>query len=278
MSALADYQQAFGAALLAREDHPASSGDAAVASMPAWLARLATQPGFAVHRNTVIKGCVDALVANFPAVTRLVGHEWMQAACAVHARGDLPRGPMLLHYGGSFPAFLSTFEPAAGLPWLPAVAALDWAWVESHCAADAPVLPADALQAIDPALLPEGRLHLHPAARWRWCADAPACSLWSRNRVDTTHCLHDEHCATDDAPIDWRPEGTLITRPFEVVMHRPVDRSAIAFLDACNTGRSLGEAALAALDAEPAADIAALIGSLLGAGTFTAFRCAAPAA
>jgi hypothetical protein len=279
MNTLADYQQAFGAALLAQGDHPASSGeDAAAAPMPAWLARLTSQPGFAVYRNTVIKGCVDALAANFPAVARLVGHEWMRAACAVYARGDLPCGPMLLHYGRTFPTFLSAFEPAAGLPWLPAVAALDRAWVESHAAADAPVLPADALLAIEPALLAEGRLNLHPAARWRWCADAPAYTLWSRNRVDKTDCLHDEDRATDDAPIDWRPEGALLTRPFEVVMHRQVARSAIAFLDACDTGCSLGEAALAAMDAEPAVDIAALIGSLLGAGTFSSFRCAAPAA
>ena len=278
MSALAEYQQAFGAALFTHAGQDATSdADAAAVQMPAWLARLEAQPGFAVHRNTVMKGCVDALEANFPAVARLVGPEWMQAASAVFARGELPGGPMLLDYGATFPAFLSAFEPAAGLPWLPAVAALDQAWTESHAAADAPVLRADALHAIEPALLLEGRLRLHPAARWRWCADAPASALWSRNRVDAGD-MQQQDAAAEDARIEWRPEGTLLTRPFEAVLHRWIDGPAIAFLDACDTGCTLGDAALAAMEADPAVDMATLIGVLIGAGTFTTFECAAPVA
>ena len=33
------------------------------------------QPAFAVYRNTVMKACIDALQANYPAVTRLVSEE-----------------------------------------------------------------------------------------------------------------------------------------------------------------------------------------------------------
>jgi hypothetical protein len=278
MSTLAEYQQRFGTALFAHggQETP-SDADAAAVPMPTWLARLVAQPGFAVHRNSVMKGCVDALEANFPAVARLVGRDWMQAACAVHAQHEPPGSPMLLDYGATFPAFLSAFEPAAGLPWLPAVAALDRAWIESHTAADASVLGADALHAIEPALLLDGRLRLHPAARWRWCADAPAYTLWSGNRVDVGG-TQQQDAAAEDAPLDWRPEGTLLTRPFEAVLHRRIDGSAIAFLDACYTGGNLGEAALAAMEADPTVDIAPLIGALIGAGTFTTLQCAAPVA
>jgi Putative DNA-binding domain len=57
---LADYQDAFAQALLAEDPGSASPE----------LARLVAQPGFAVYRNTVLKGCIDALHANFPAVAR----------------------------------------------------------------------------------------------------------------------------------------------------------------------------------------------------------------
>ena len=54
------------------------------------VAALARQPGFAVYRNTVLKGCIDALQANYPAVARLVGEEWFRAAAAIYARANLP--------------------------------------------------------------------------------------------------------------------------------------------------------------------------------------------
>lgn len=110
---LASFQDAFAAALLAPEAGPSG---------------LAAQPGFAVHRNTVLKACIDALQANFPSVARLVGDEWFRAAAAVYARANLPRQPALLDYGENFAAFLARFPPAAELTYL-ADAALVFAGV-----------------------------------------------------------------------------------------------------------------------------------------------------
>jgi Putative DNA-binding domain len=61
---LADFQDDFVHALLATPDN-----------MQPNLSTLTRQPGFAVYRNTVMKGCIDALQANFPTVLRLVGEE-----------------------------------------------------------------------------------------------------------------------------------------------------------------------------------------------------------
>jgi hypothetical protein len=79
---------------------------------------LAAQPAFAVYRNTVMKGCIDALEANFPAVTRLVGEEWFREAARRYVTSQLPREPWLLTYGATFPAFLVGYASAAGMPWL----------------------------------------------------------------------------------------------------------------------------------------------------------------
>lgn len=238
-SALARFQDDFARALRDPDD---ASG-------------LAAQPGFAVYRNTVMKGCVDALQANYPAVARLVGEEWFRAAAAAYARDCPPRLPMLLEYGDGFEAFLRGFAPAAELPYLPDVARLDRCWTESHAAADAAPLAG-----LDAARIADARLRPHPAARWAWFPDSPAYTIWSRNRAD----------GIDDADLDWRAEGALLTRANGAVTWAALSRGGCALLDACAAGATLADAAEAALRADADADLAALMRLLLAAGAFAA--------
>lgn len=227
--------------------------------LPPSLARLVGQPGFAVYRNTVMKGCIDALHANFPSVARIVGDEWFRAAAAVYARAELPSAPMLATYGASFPEFLARFEPAAELPYLPAVARIDRLWSESHVAADAPTLDAGALRTLTPDDVARCTLQLHPAARWAWSDELPLHALWTRNRSDAA--------ATDDTPIDWHGEGVLLTRPHGAVLVQPLSRGGATLLDACAQGRSIEDAVAAAL-ADPVEDVGVLIGQCVSAGAF----------
>lgn len=224
---------------------------------------LSAQPGFAIYRNTVRKGCIDALEANFPAVARLVGRDWFRAAAACHVKASPPDDPRLLRYGRDFPAFLAGFGPAAAMPYLPAVALLDRDWTEAHMAADAPVLAPAALAGVPPGDLATLRLRPHPAARWRWFEAGPVYSIWSANRSGDARAL----AALADLP--WRGEGALLLRPAQAVAWQPLDAAGCAFLDACRRGLSLGEAATAALAAHAAADVAALLARLLQAGAFT---------
>lgn len=69
-----------------------------------------------VYRNTVLKGMIDALLANFPTAERLVGSEWLSAAAREFALAHPPRVPSLLAYGAEFPAWLRGFAPARELP------------------------------------------------------------------------------------------------------------------------------------------------------------------
>jgi hypothetical protein len=248
-SALTEFQDAFAAALLDPDASPADP-----------MAALARQPGFAVYRNTVMKGCIDALQANYPAVTRLVGEEWFRAAAAVFVRAQPPRLPMLAGYGADFATFLESFEPARELPYLPAVAKLDRAWTEAHQAADARALDAVTLAASPPEQLAGMHLAPHPAARWQWF-DLPAYSIWSRNRGS------EETELSDDADIEWQAEGVLVCRDRAgIVRWQPLTRGGCVFLDACAAGHPLQEATAFALDADPALDFAALISQLLAAG------------
>ena len=224
------------------------------------LAGIVAQPGFSVYRNTVMKGCIDALQANFPAITRLVGEEWFRAAAAVYVRAEPPRSAMLAEYGAGFAGFLAEFEPAAGLPYLPAVARLDRFWSEAHIARDAEPLDPGMLARLGTQRLARTVLVPHPSARWAWFSSAPIATIWRRNR--------DAHPAGSAGDIEWHGEGVLVVRPRDAVQDIDLDAAGCAFLDACAAGRTLADAALAALEVDPAADLARLSAALLAAGAF----------
>ncbi|MGH8623581.1 MAG: HvfC/BufC family peptide modification chaperone, partial [Burkholderiales bacterium] len=222
-------------------------------------AALTAQPAFAVYRNTVMKGCIDALQANYPAVARLVGEEWFRAAAAIYVREAPPADPTLLRYGANFADFLARFEPAADLPYLPGVARLDRLWTEAHAAANEDAVDPAAVAHLAPEALAGTVLHPHPAARWAWFADAPIYTIWSRNRAD----------GAPAADLDWRPEGALIVRPHDAVEWIALDAAGCAFLDACAAGGTLAVAARAALEVQGTADLARLMSNLLEAGAFS---------
>jgi hypothetical protein len=242
---LRDFQQAFAAALFGNN---ASS-----------IADLSAQPGFAVYRNTVMKGCIDALQANYPAVARLVGEAWFRAAAARYAANHPPRHPSLLDYGDDFAAFLSDFAPAAELPYLADVARVERAWTEAHAAADAAPLAPAALAALDAARLDGVSLRLHPATRWHCSERHPIHALWTANR----------HPVDAVEPPQWCAEGVLMTRPFDAVRTTQLSRGGCVFLEACAAHDTVAAAGVAALTAAPALDLAGLIAQLLRAGAFT---------
>lgn len=213
-------------------------------------------PTHLVYRNTVLKSCIDALQANYPAVARLVGEEWFRAAAAIYVRQSPPGSPMLIEYGAEFADFLAGFESAADLPYLPAVARLDRFWSESHVAADEVPLCALDVAGLAPEILGGMVLKPHAAARWAWFS-VPAFTIWARNRGELP-------VGGDEPEIEWCGEGALLTRPADAIEWLELDEAACAFMDACAAGVPLADAA----GCVPAADIAGLLARLFAAGAF----------
>jgi hypothetical protein len=247
---LKHFQDAFAHALIATDFRTECAPE---------IAALVCQPGFSVYRNTVMKGCVDALQANYPSVAQLVGEEWFRAAAAIYVRANLPRHPMLADYGASFGDFLTRFEPAADLPYLAGVARLDRFWTEAHVARDEEAVAPAEVASLTSEELARTVLRPHAAARWAWFDDQPIFTIWRRNR---------EPGGDDLSDIDWQGEGALVVRPGGAVEWHALDRAGCAFLDACAAGQPLGGAAAAALHVEPETDLAKLLARLLEAGAF----------
>jgi hypothetical protein len=236
----------------------------ATTAAPTTVAALVTQPGFAVYRNTVLKGCIDALQANFPAVARLVGSAWFRAAALPYVRAVPPSSVMLMDYGVDFPDFLANFAPARELPYLPDVARLDRCWTEAHMAADMPALNADTLAALPAEALGQLQLRPHPATRWAWHADQPVYAIWCANREDRSL----------EENLPWIGDGALLTRASHdgVVRWQAASTGLCAFLDACAADHCLAEAAQAALQAQADLDLTHLLAELITAGALAAPR------
>ena len=235
------------------------AGDAA--PLDPWLATDArSRAGLSVYRNTVAKARADSLFGLFPTVERLVGTDWFQQAALAFATESPPQTPVLDDYGLDFPAWLAVFPPAREMPYLAPVARLDLAWSRAHRSVDAAVLkPADVAGMSAPAMF-ASRAILHPSAQMFWF-DWTVPSIWLANRPD----------AEPGQEVTWTdtPEGLLVLRPGMVVSQRRLSRSEWMFLDACRTGRTLGQAVTAALRPDPRANLSQIFASLLSAGVFT---------
>lgn len=244
MPELLDFQDAFVAAIGGQR-----------AALSPWLGE-GEHPGLSVYRNTIAKGCVDALVANFPTVQSMVGEDWFRAAAALFAREAPPASAALLDYGATFPAWLERFPPAAELPYLAGIAHLDRLWTEALFAAEAPVLDAQALSRLAPDALAETRLLLHPSVRFT-AFDAGLPGLWRAARD-----------GDEDLELSETPETLLLVRSGDAVVSRVVGAAETAFLRACRDGLTAGEAAEAAATADPNAPFASLFAALIADGVF----------
>lgn len=246
--ALQRYQDAFAHALLQPD---------ASANLDPEIAALVRQPGFNVYRNTVMKACLDALQANYPAVARLVGDDWFRAAASIYVRANLPKDPALVLYGREFESFLTAFEPAAELPYLPGVARLDRFWSEVHTAPDEATVDARLLADADPRVRSHLRAQPHAAARWAWFDTFPIFTIWQRNR---------EAGPIDESTFEWEGEGALVVRRLGVVHWIALGVADCALLDACAAGETIARAITVARAADPCADVEARLAALLEAG------------
>ncbi|MGE0115814.1 MAG: putative DNA-binding domain-containing protein [Steroidobacteraceae bacterium] len=243
MSALAEFQSNFSAALLNPQ-----------AGLRAQLG-----VGFAVYQNTVSKGLMDVLRANYPTVERLVGSEWFDAAALLYAREHLPEQPALALYGASFPAFLDNFSAIHELPYLPFVARLDRLWTEAHFAGDSGVLCAADLHGLSMTQLHDVHLRLHPAVRMAWVPHS-AVHIWQANRPPAV--------APDELQVDDSEQGVLLVRPAGQINSILLNRAGYDFLQHLANKMTLGEAAIAVLERHADSDIAALLASFIAAGAF----------
>ncbi len=214
--------------------------------------------GIGVYQNTVAKGLIDALRANYPTVERLVGTEWFDSVARRYSLEQLPEQPSLTLYGISFPDFLLTIESAEPFPYLTAVAQLDRCWTEVFFAPQAPVLRAATLQALSPEQLQHLQLQLHPATRVKQVAHSAA-TIWQHNRPPALRLESLEVTGDVEFVVFTRRNGAIVLDFLSCAEHE--------FLCLISAGSSLGDALLAVLASHPDTG-AVMLARLISLGVF----------
>ena len=212
---------------------------------------------FAVYRNNVTVSLIEAMAESFPVVQKIVGEEFFSGMARIYVRQNPPKNPILMFYGEDFPDFLGTFEPVRHLAYLPDVARLELLRRQAYHAADAELMPPDALAGITPEKLPNIVFQFHPSVRILQSI-YPVLSIWEWNN---------EADENKRKPLPGHGEGCLITRPDQSVEMRRLPPGAGDFLEDVKSGRALGEAAERQVG-NSEFDLAANLAGLLESGAF----------
>jgi hypothetical protein len=210
---------------------------------------------FAVYRNNVVAGLVKALKSRFPVVEKIVGEEFFAAMARLFVAEQPPRTPLLATYGDDFAAFIAAFAPARELAYLEDVARLEAARTRAYHAANATPVDAGRFAALDAGTVGDIGIELHPSTEIVRSAN-PIVTIWAMNSGEQ-----------ELAPIEnWRGEDALVVRPSLDVEVRLLLPGGAAFLLALAAGRTVGEAAEAALVDDPQFDLTNNLAGLIGWG------------
>jgi hypothetical protein len=203
----------------------------------------------------------------FPALLKLVGEEFFEGAARAFVDRHPARGAWLDDYGAGFASFIGQFSPASSVPYLPDVAALEWAVSRALHAPDVPAMDPARLATLSAGQSERLRLVPHPALSLLR-TDAPADAIWHA-------VLDDDDAALASIDLTDAPTHLLIERRVQAsgeqslttVQVQRLSEPAWRLTVALCAGRALGPA----LEENADADAGCVLAEHLAAGRFTDF-------
>ncbi|MBC7858337.1 MAG: putative DNA-binding domain-containing protein [Burkholderiaceae bacterium] len=220
---------------------------------------------FALYRGNLTATWDKTLANAYPVLRQLVGEEFFGGLSRAYGMAHPSENADLNRFGAHFGAFLDTFPHAAGLPYLPDMARLEWALHRAHYAPSAAPLGAAELAALTPQQLERASLRLHPACAL-FESDWAVVALWRAHQDGAGAAF----------PTEMREPGyALVLRPQWKTRVLALGRAEHAALSALAAGDSFGAALDAAFDIEPQFELGAHLGRWMEHGLFVAIGLAA---
>jgi hypothetical protein len=223
---------------------------------------LTAEQRLSIYRNNTQLGLIEALRDGYPVVNKLVGTEFFNQLAQSFIRQYPPKVGCLLSFGSEFAGFITDYEPASSLPYLPDVARLEWLWHEVFHEADAATLDVTTLAGISPDYYGGLGFTLHPTVRL-FESSYPILHIWQVNQEDYQ----------DDGTVNLDEGGCqlLIYRPgleVEIVALREVEHKFLCLLDADLT---LTQAVEEVISKDKAFNIFPVLQHWIANGLFTEF-------
>ncbi len=218
-----DFYHAFSKALLGQSPSPTLDNHAPKDRK--------TEAGLAVYRNNMRVAFAQNLRDTFPVIEKLVGANFFRLLAHEYFHHSPPRSQLARDYGRRMPEFLTSFEPAKGLPYLPDMARLELAWLDAYHGHEAtPLTPNEIMSEIGAA--PErANLTLHPTLQLMKFS-LPIAELWHHNRQSE---------APLPVKIATRDECVFMARPQATVSVVATSQAFFDLLTGINGGKRLGQ-------------------------------------
>lgn len=216
-----------------------------------------------IYRHDVFTKFTEALAAVYPVVQRLVGAAFFEQTAREYIVHHPARCGDVQAFGDQFADFFAALPQVAGLPYLPDVARLEWAYHEVFHAADAPPLDPAALAELPPETHGDLRFTLHPAARLLR-SNYPVLRIWQVNQSEA-----------DPAEVVRLDEGgvrLLVIRRGLDIEFETLSAGAFALLDALAHGGTLAFACEWAIAAQPDLSLVPCLSGHIQRATLVGFR------
>jgi len=230
--------------------------DAAGTLLPLLTGGRDPQARLAIHRHHYQASLTRALLDKFPAVSWLAGERFATTAAQAFVHAHPPVIPCIAEYGADYPSFLAGRAGAERLPYLRALAELEWHLGQVSIAVDRPPLMIETFASIDASELPDQRLTLQGGLRY-CTAEWPIDELIHQYLTDATV----ERCAFDPAEVHLEIRGAR--GDFHI---KRLAEAEFIFRCDISRGATIGVAAEHGLDADATFDPGQALLRLVGAG------------
>jgi hypothetical protein len=254
MLALREVQEALMKALVLRD------GGVTAASLLRSATGLDTHRRLQIYRNNLFETRIAALTAVYPVVARLVGQGFFRSAARAYIQIFPSRSGDLHAFGNHWPEFLREYLPAASLPYLADVAALEWAYHHAYHEEQLPEIDPLHLAQVPPADQAELRLRVQPSASVVR-SPYPILRIWQANQPQAVRS--ESMISLDEGGVDV----LVVQRDLEIEF-RWLDAAESRWLCALGDGSSLAVATTRALECDDGFDLAAALVRHLATGLF----------
>jgi hypothetical protein len=193
-----------------------------------------------IYVNNALFGLTDILAGAYPVVQKIVGEEFFKTAARHYLKAHPQPAGNRHEFGAEFSSFLRSFEPAATLPYLPDIAALEWAYFQAEIADDAGALDVQELAGLITAQ-PDFGLTFHPSVR---LVDLRfnALEIWQVHQEAEIGSI--TLCEKRETIAVWRG-------PEDVVLLKNLSAPLRKLLVSCQEGESFAEAMAKAAEGLP---------------------------
>lgn len=194
-------------------------------------AKTASAERLDIYQNNTVLGLTDILANAFPVLKKIVGDEFFKTIARYYIKSHPQPSGNRHAFGDDLAGFLEEFKPAASLPYLRDVAALEWAYFQAALAHDAKPLDFESLTAAmsaDPAFALAAHPSVHIVQQ-----KFNALEIWQEHQKEDIGSVQ----------LETRPHRLAVWRgPDDAVLMRHVTAAFSTLIEQSQKGTSFAEA------------------------------------